>query len=243
MLSALRAIYSFLVSTDKNGKPHDYGMIWENDAVPHNNFQILYDKTIQSLNESLNGNGNDIKSSSSSGDAATLNLSKLTENVIMLSYYNSGFDGIKKVSDMFSTIGKLTYSTLGYLISRKYAQSLIDTFCISTPPPNDKNNLDKLKFRPFADIPADKCLSTDNNPPNNYTKRITSEIITIKSGGVFVNIPLLVDESLDTSIQNQISNQWHLNYYAQFDHNNYADADIDAKNDELLQLWKIKGKK
>ena len=188
-----------------------YGFVGENDMVPLNDFREKFDTIFSEVPSET--------------------------PLIMLSVYNSAFHGIKDVGTHFRTIGEFSFSTLGYLISRKYAEEILNTFCKYIP---NEDNLDRIKYRPFAEIPAAKCLRLNPNlPESESNKRITAEIITIKSGGLFTKLPLLVDESLDTSIQQPISNEWHLKYYAQFDHKNYAAADIDAGNEELLKLWKI----
>lgn len=182
--------------------PH--GIILESDVVFHNKFNKLLNEVYSKID--------DIP-------------------LLMLNAYISGFEGITKADNGFMTIGPMTYSTLGYIISRDYAKTVLSMFTLKT-------DQTELKFKPFKDYKPSECIKIDQKESySDNNKRVTAEIITIKSGGYYVPEMLMIDESIDTQIQHQQSNKWHLDYYSQIGHHNYADGDFYGKHLELLQYW------
>ncbi|AYV86318.1 MAG: hypothetical protein Solumvirus4_16 [Solumvirus sp.] len=237
MLSHLKAIASFLLLSKS-----PYGIIMESDAVPSNTIKDDFVNTTKSL--------------------SLINDSISTKvPLIMLNTYISGFQGIVKKNDIFQTIGSECYSGLAYMISREYAQNVLSKFTYSYVPDVNLdmcNNLKifqkskisniikeyigasdvSIKYKPFVEYSLNDCILLDKNKPlTPSNKRVTSEIITINSGGLSTIKLLFIDESLDSSIQHQQHSEWHLNYYKHYNHTNYADADIAHDHTEILKLW------
>lgn len=207
MLSHLKAINTFITESKA---PHC--IILESDAVFHNKFNKKLEEVY----------------------------SKIADiPLLMLNAYISAFEGIFKADNGFMTIGPMTYSTLGYIINREYANTLLSMFTIKDVLKSSTDSLRKNPvYKPFKDYKPNQCIKVNSKEDySESNKRVTSEIITIKSGGYFVEDILLIDESIDTQIQHQQSNQWHLDYYTRIGHHNFADADFYCENLELLQYW------
>lgn len=210
MLSHIKSIATYLLKSKAS-----HAIIGESDLVPHNDYAELLTKELASLQASN-----------------TCNV-----GLVMLSAYISGWAGISNSFGHFHTIGSQTYSALAYIISRQYAESIISKFTNGISLVGDQV---VVKYKAFKDCKPEDCIKHDQTKPySEANKRIVSEIITIGSGGYFINPPLMIDESIDTTIQSQASNQWHLNYYSNFGHKNFADADIACGHDDMLKLWKL----
>jgi GR25 family glycosyltransferase involved in LPS biosynthesis len=212
-LSHLTALLNFvLVYKD----PHDkagalrYALILESDSVPHNEFKKLANEVIEQTQKVA--------------PAAPL---------IQLGPYFSDRSDVKVLSPTLGTIGEKTYGTHAYLISLDYAQKLVSNMIRGQRVAKDGSLI--IDFLPFKEYKEEFCLLNDAGKRS----RVTSELITIRSGGVTVFTPLVIDESIDTSIQGQHSNDWHLRYYGQFNHKNYVNADLHANNELVLQRWGI----
>jgi GR25 family glycosyltransferase involved in LPS biosynthesis len=117
-------------------------------------------------------------------------------NVVMLNRYNSSFDGCYIVNDKLMTIGSGTFSTGCYWISRSYAKSVVE----------------KYGFSYNSDVFPDKF--------------VTSEIITMKSGGVAARRLLAIGECLDSSLFGDPRVNEHLKYYKQHEPKIFFNADI-----------------
>lgn len=190
---------------------NEYGLILESDAVPINTIKSDFIEVTKNIPSGT--------------------------SLIMLNVYISGFGDIIKKNNIFQTIGQESYSALAYMISRNYAEMVMKKFCGKYIIEGSEI---KMTYKPFNDYSLDDCLILNKSKPKSLNnKRVTSEIITIKSGGLSTIKQLFIDESLDTSIQHQQHTQWHLEYYKQFDHVNYADADIACEHTEILKLWSL----
>lgn len=171
LLSHLRAIKQFI----RDGG--EYALIIEDDARPHIAFKEIY--------EQLKKHDHDI-----------LLLSPYLVNVQNIVFQSTECGCI--VNNERQTFAKfktteMTYSTLAYRISKKYASQVLETYA----------------NRKFCEIQVGE-------------NRLTAEHITRYCPDSYaIWPPVCIDEALDTSIQHPVSCEYHKKYNANFDESKY----------------------
>lgn len=131
-------------------------------------------------------------------------------NLVLLNRFNTSFEGCYVLNDKLMTIGTGTFSAGCYWISRSYAKSVVEKYELG--------------------------YSSELFPG----KLVTSEIITMKSGGVAARNMLTIGECLDSSLFGDVRKNQHLAYYKKHEPKNFLNADIYMNIPETCETFQVK---